>query len=254
VHVLVGHERAEEARGLMLELFPEGFEEVERADGIELAAYTNSGGEERLWQAFGPGGAAPVEAGWAQAWKRFHRPVRIGPVWVGPPWCEPDPDALAVVVDPGQAFGTGGHSTTRLCLELLVGLEPTSLVDLGCGSGVLGIAAARLGFSPVTAIDLDPLAVEAARANAAANGVEIDVRHADMREAALPAGDVAVANVTLEAVEALAQRVHSPRLVASGYLASERPAPRGWTACDRREEGGWAADLLERSERLPLSL
>ena len=84
---------------------------------------------------------------------------------------EPPPDALAVVIDPGRAFGTGAHATTRLALELLQDVEPTSLLDVGCGSGVLSVAAAKLGFAPVTAVDIDDVALETTRANAAANGV-----------------------------------------------------------------------------------
>ena len=241
----------------MAELFPEGFEEVELgADGLELAAYTRARGEERLWEAFGPGQVAEVEPGWSETWKRFHRPVRIGPLWVGPPWAPPDPGAQAVVIDPGQAFGTGGHPTTRLCLELLLALLPTakpggrrersSLVDLGCGSGVVAIAAAKLGFSPVLALDLDEAAVKATSANAEANDVDVDVRISDVLNDALPFADVAVANIALDPVEKLAARLESARLVTSGYLAYERPTARTWTHVDRRESDGWAADLFER--------
>ena len=92
----------------MVELFPEGFEERDLSDGVELAAYTDAGGEERLWAAFGTVTAANVDAGWEQRWRDFHRPVRIGRVWIGPPWEEPPGDAIAVVIDPGRAFGTGG--------------------------------------------------------------------------------------------------------------------------------------------------
>ena len=103
----------------MLELFPEGFEEVEADGGIELAAYTGPGGEERVWQVFGPGRVEDVDPDWGERWRAFHRPIRVGPLWIGPPWEEPDPDALPVVVDPGRAFGTGSHPTTRLCAEHL---------------------------------------------------------------------------------------------------------------------------------------
>ena len=92
-----------------------------------------------------------VEAGWEDRWREFHRPVRVGPLWIGPPWETAPGDALAVVIDPGRAFGTGAHPTTRLCLELLLDLPRTSLLDVGCGSGVLSIAAARLGFGPSSA-------------------------------------------------------------------------------------------------------
>ena len=97
----------------MLELFPQGFEEREVADGVELTAYTDAGGEERLWAAFGSAAAEPVPAGWEERWRDFHRPVRIGSLWVGPPWETPPPEGTAVVIDPGRAFGTGGHATGR---------------------------------------------------------------------------------------------------------------------------------------------
>jgi ribosomal protein L11 methyltransferase len=197
-------------------------------------------------EAFGPATSAPVEPGWEDAWRRFHRPVRVGPLWVGPPWETPEPGALAVVIDPGQAFGTGAHPTTRLCLECLLGVEPGSLIDLGCGSGVLAVAAARLGFAPVTALDSDGAAVAAARVNAAANGVEVDVASSDALADPLPAARVVVANIALEAVEALGARVDATTLLSSGYLAHERPALRGWEHVERRELEGWAADRFER--------
>lgn len=188
-----------------------------------------------------------METGWEDAWRRFHRPVRIGPLWIGPPWEQPDPGSLAVVIDPGQAFGTGAHPTTRLCLELLLGVEPASLLDLGCGSGVLAVAGARLGFGPVTALDSDEAAVAAARENAVANGVELAVARADALAEPLPEADVAVANIELVAVEALGPRVAASILLTSGYLARDRPALDGWTHAERRELDGWAADRFERA-------
>src|SRR5204863_8006533 len=122
---------------------------------------------------------AEVEAGWGDRGRDFHRRVRVGPLWVGPPWEKPPPGALAIVVDPGRAFGTGAHPTTRLCLELLLELPRGSLVDVGCGSGVLAIAGVKLGFAPVVAVDTDAEAVEATRANAQANDVGVDARLAD---------------------------------------------------------------------------
>ena len=190
----------------MLELFPEGFEEIEGAGGLEIAAYTNAAGEERIWQAFGGAAVADVEEDWEDRWRQFHQPVRVGRLWIGPPWEEPDADAIAVVIDPGRAFGTGGHPTTRLCLELLEAEERGSVLDIGCGSGVLSIAAAKLGFAPVLAFDFDPQAVEASERNAADNGVSIDVRQADLREDELPATDLALANIAAEAVLALGSR------------------------------------------------
>jgi ribosomal protein L11 methyltransferase len=242
--VTVPFRRAEQARALMLELFPDGFEEVERTDSVELAAYTDPGGEERLMQVFTGTSASDVEEGWEERWREFHRPVRIGPLWVGPPWEQPPPDALAVVVDPGRAFGTGAHPTTRLCLEALVDLDRGSLLDVGCGSGVLAIAAALLGYDPVVGIDTDPAAIEATNANAAANGVTVDARIADGTGPALAAADVTVANISLEAVAAL--RPDSPLLVTSGYLVSERPALPGYRHVRRLQSDGWAADVHRR--------
>jgi ribosomal protein L11 methyltransferase len=246
VSVRVSPERAEEARAVMLELFPEGFEELETEDELELSAYTTAAGEERLWQVFGSGAARDVPAGWAEAWKRFHRPTRIGRLWVGPPWEEPPSDSVAVVIDPGQAFGTGAHPTTRLTLGLLLDTAPASLVDLGCGSGVLAIAAARLGFRPVIAMDFEDDAVAATLANAAVNDVDVDVRRGDVLRDPLPVTEVAVANITVADAHALAARVESATLITSGYLVSERLEFDGWQLASRREANGWAADRFTR--------
>jgi ribosomal protein L11 methyltransferase len=244
---MVPAERIEEARAVMVGLFPEGFEEVDHRDGVELAAYTDGGGEERMAAAFGSTTARTVPADWPERWRRFHKPVRVGPLWVGPPWEEPPADAIAIVIDPGRAFGTGAHATTRLCLELLLELEPTgSVVDIGCGSGVLAIAAAKRGFAPVVGIDREQQAVAVARANAAANEVVIAFSVADAVANDLPAARVAVANVTREVIERLAQRVSASILITSGYLASEQPSVDAFESLARREGEGWAADLWQR--------
>jgi ribosomal protein L11 methyltransferase len=231
----------------MIELFPEGFEEVEHSDSVELAAYTNAGGEERLMQVFTGASATDVEQNWEERWREFHKPVRIGPLWVGPPWEEPPADALAVVVDPGRAFGTGAHATTRLCLETLLELERGSLLDVGCGSGVIAIAAALLGYEPVAGIDTDPAAVEATRANASVNGVDVAASLADATAAELPAADVTVANISLEGVNAL--RPSSPVVVTSGYLLAETPSLTGYAHVRRVEIDGWAADVHRRQSQ-----
>ena len=239
-------EQAEDARARMLELFPEGVEEREEDRGVEVVGYVVAGREERFRRAFPGGRVDEVEQGWTERWKRFHRPARVGPLWIGPPWEAPDEGAVAVVIDPGLAFGTGAHATTRLCIELLLEREPTSLADLGCGSGVVAIAAAKLGFGPVFALDADEDAVETARRNAAANAVRIDVRRGDVLADPLPATAVAVANITLREVERVAPRLRSRALVASGYLVARQPSLPGWAHRRRREAEGWAADVFER--------
>ncbi|HKO75193.1 MAG TPA: 50S ribosomal protein L11 methyltransferase [Gaiellaceae bacterium] len=242
--VRVAVERAEEARAVLIELFPEGFEEVTVDGGIEFAAYTKAGGEERLWQVFGPGAATDVEAGWNEAWKRFHRPVQIDRLWVGPPWEEPGEGLVPVVVDPGLAFGTGAHPTTQLCLRFLLEHEPVSLLDLGCGSGVLSIAAAKLGYAPVTAFDLDDAAVAATQANAEVNDVELAVERRDVLSEPLPPAELTLANIASEPLREVAGRIESAELVASGYLVSEELELEGWSLVERKELQGWVADLF----------
>lgn len=232
----------EEARARLLDLHPEGFEEGEG----ELAVYTDAAGEERLRSEFAEVSAQPVEPGWEERWREFHRPVWIGPLWIGPPWEKPPAGATSVVIDPGRAFGTGSHPTTRLCLELLVELDRGSLLDIGCGSGVLSVAGAKLGFGPVVAVDRDAAAVEAARRNAARNSVVIEVRRADVLESELPRADVALANIDLASVDLLAASLQAATLVTAGYFHSRMPQAPGYEHRERRIDGGWAADVFER--------
>jgi ribosomal protein L11 methyltransferase len=211
---------------------------------LELAAY--GAAAERVLEAFPDASLAEVEPGWDDRWREFHHAVRIGPLWVGPPWETPPSDAIPVVIDPGRAFGTGAHPTTRLCLESLLDRSPGRLLDVGCGSGVIAIAAAKLGFAPVAAVDFDAAAVEATEANARANGVELDVRLADLRCGGLPDADLVAANITLAAVQALGPRLAAFAVLTSGYPASDRPELPGYGQVGRRELDGWAADLFER--------
>jgi ribosomal protein L11 methyltransferase len=229
----------------MLELFPEGFEEVEGGDGVELVAYTDAGGEERLWHVFGGARGEDVAADWRERWKEFHRPVRIGNLWIGASWHEPPRDAIPVVIEPGRAFGTGGHPTTQLCIELLREEDPCSIVDLGCGSGVLAIVAAKLGFEPVVALDSDESAVAATISNASANGVIIDARRANILRDELPETELAVANITHMALHALGPRLRSKRLVSSGYLPTDPAECGSFRHVRRLARDGWAADLYE---------
>jgi ribosomal protein L11 methyltransferase len=151
------------------------------------------------------------------------------------------------VIDPGRAFGTGAHPTTRLTLELLQELESGSLLDVGCGSGVLSIAAAKLGFGPVVAIDVDEAAIEATLANAHVNGVEVTARRADALIDHLPPTRFVVANIALDVVECLLPRLGAERAVTSGYLERDEPRVEGWRRIARRASDGWAADLLEHT-------
>jgi len=145
-----------------------------------------------------------------------------------------------VVIDPGRAFGTGAHATTRLCLELLQDVEQTSLLDVGCGSGVLSIAAVKLGFAPVLAVDVDAVALEVTAANAAANDVSVEIG-AEFRPA-----ELAVMNIALDVVERMLPELPVDRAITSGYLEWDEPQVGGWHAVTRRVRDDWAADLLVR--------
>jgi ribosomal protein L11 methyltransferase len=234
---------AEVARARLLDVAPGGFEEVDREDAVELVVYTDELGEAAVRAAFPQAVATAVDAGWEDLWREFHRPVRAGGLWIGPPWEAPPAGVPAVVVDPGRAFGTGAHPTTRACIELLAAQPRGSVLDAGCGSGVVGLAAARLGFAPVVAVDVDGTAAEAALANAARNGLEIEVGVLDVLRSPLPACDLVVANIELAVVEALLPRVGASHAITSGYLAREAPSAPGWTIVETLELEGWAAHL-----------
>jgi ribosomal protein L11 methyltransferase len=238
---------SEIARARLLDAAPDGFEEIDHGDELELVAYTGARGETRIRAAFGAVTATDVAAGWEDRWREFHRPVEVAGLWVGPPWIAAPGAIPAVVIEPGQAFGTGAHATTRACIEALAGSARASVLDAGCGSGVLAIAAAKLGHAPVHAADADPAAVAAARENAERNEVEVHVMQADVLNDALPAADLLVANIELRAVETLLARWTGGRAIVSGYLAREAPAVAGWTRTERYELDGWAADSLART-------
>lgn len=244
--VRVPADEAELAAARLIELVPGGLEETVGRTTTELAVYVDITELGHIRESFPNVSVSVVGDGWESAWREFHRPVTIGRLWIGPPWDARPPGLEAVVIDPGRAFGTGGHPTTRLCLELLARQESGSLLDVGCGSGVIAIAAAKLGFLPVTAVDIDPVAIEVTRTNAAANGVELEAFTLDATSTRLPLADLAVANVLLEPVGEILGRLETDRAITSGYLAGESPPAPGWHVVDRLERDGWAADAFAR--------
>jgi ribosomal protein L11 methyltransferase len=250
----------------LLELAPGGVEEVDiGADVVEYAVYGAPGELPALPDLEASAGGALVEVvtteiadDWSQRWREFHRPVVIGDrLTVRPPWEAPGTTSIDLVIDPGQAFGTGAHATTKLCLEMLLGLRDPggSFVDLGCGSGVLAIAAARLGYRPVLALDNDPASVEATADNAAVNGVEVEVRRFDLRSEDVPVADTVAANLLGPLLRGWAPRLAAvpARLIASGLLVVEADgiaeafAAAGLRETRRRVAGEWGALLLERA-------
>lgn len=265
--IRVRRQRAELALAELLALAPGGLEEVDLDEVIEYAIYGAPGElptPAQLQAAIGDALVAvsteEIAEDWTERWRAFHRPlVLAGALTVRPPWCAPGDTPIEVVIDPGQAFGTGSHATTRSCLELMLSLVPRGpFVDLGCGSGVLAITAAQLGFAPVIALDNDPASVQATRANAWVNGVELDVRRFDLRTAPVP-GDCAVAaNLLAPLLLTWVTRLGDPavlpdRVIAGGLLSHEADAvaaafrTRGLVEFARRVSGEWAALLLERT-------
>jgi len=251
----------------MLELAPAGVEQVDGEGWVEFAVYGAPGelpelalGEAEVAGVLVTVSGREVPGDWEERWRRFHSPVLVGGrVWVRPPWEEPAvrPGVIDLVIDPGRAFGTGAHATTQLCLELLVALAEEagasgSACDLGCGSGVLAIAAARLGFGPVSAYDADRLALDATAENARANGVALDrVEQIDLRRSPAPRADLVVANLMRSLLLRVAALMAEPPglLVASGLLDHEPDeiaaafAP-ALTERRRLTDGGWSAVLL----------
>ncbi|MBX5442886.1 MAG: 50S ribosomal protein L11 methyltransferase [Solirubrobacteraceae bacterium] len=259
--VRVAREHAELALAELLVLAPNGVEEVDVSDDVvEYAVYGAEGELPDLGDVRAAAGPALVEVrssvvgdDWAERWREFHRPLQIGGLHLRAPW-HPPAGGPEVVIDPGQAFGTGMHPTTRLCLELLQALprERAAVADLGCGSGVLGIAAAKLGFGPVDGYDHEAESVEATVANARANGVEMGAHRWDLHRDPVPRAPVVLANLLRPLLLELAARLDEPPrvLIASGLLAHEADevatAFAGLREDARLELDGWAAVLLRR--------
>ncbi len=278
----VRREQAETVLADLLKLVPSGVEESDLEGGaVEYAIYGAPGELPLLPDLRAAVAGALVEIStseipddWSERWRDFHRPItisspapgRVSALRVRTPWESPAErrDLREIVIDPGQAFGTGAHATTRLCLELLLDLaaaeaERSGLTDLGCGSGVLAIAAATLGYAPVLALDHDPLSVSAVEQNAAVNQVEIDVRRFDLRHDRWPCTDrqpstVMLANLLRPLLLDLAKALKRPprHLIVSGLLVGEAQEicqafarHLGMSERKRRISGEWAAIWLQ---------
>jgi ribosomal protein L11 methyltransferase len=266
--IRVRRERADIALAALLPLFPNGAEETgPDGDEVEFAVYAPRGelpATEEVRALVGDAlvgvTVTDVAPGWERRWHEHLRPVEVssGPrrLRVRPPW-QPaggSEGVLEVVIDPGDQFGAGTHPTTQLCLELLLALDPDGgLCDWGAGTGVLAVTAARLGFSPVDAVELLPDAIGTIERNAAANGVAIRTHVADLAAGDAPWAPTVAANLTLDVLQAIAARgLERPpdRMIASGVLAGQAGAVadafarHGLVEAERRVLGEWAAVLL----------
>ena len=263
--VRVRREQSELVLAELLELAPSGVEEVAiSSELVEYAVYGAPGELPALPDLRAAAGGALIEVttaeladDWAERWREFHKPLVLdGRLTVRPPWAPAGETEIDVVIDPAQAFGTGAHATTRLCLELLLELEQRGpFLDLGCGSGVLAIVAAQLGFSPVLACDYDQAAIEATRTNATFNDVAIDVARLDLRTDPIPPAQTVAANLLAPLLLELAPRLVADgpeRLLASGILDGEADNVAaafgrvGLHARSRRSRDGWTAFSLQR--------
>ena len=169
----------------------------------------------------------PEEAGWDVRWRRFHQPVTVGELYIRPPWRPSRPGTLDLVIDVGMVFGTGDHATTRQCLEALTELPRGALLDVGTGSGVLALAALRLGHGPVYALDVDEQAVVEAEHNAERNGLEPTFIVGDVCDPALPLPDTnaVIANLDLGGILGLGERTAAEAaVVAEGTVVAEAGA------------------------------
>lgn len=215
-----------------------------------------------------------ADANWAEAWKAHYEPQRIGPFLVLPSWhdeeavegsgeeASPEDAGIPIRLDPGMAFGTGQHPSTRLCLELLGELlrPGQHVLDVGTGSGILAIGAARLGAASVTAVDIDPRAARTAAENARVNGVEI-LAAAGSLEPTPPERpfDLVLANILAPTIRALAPALAAHtrpggRLVASGVLEEQAAdvaralQAEGFAAPALHRDGDWVALVAARGE------
>jgi len=270
VTVEVDAEHAELAEFATGEFSPGGFqhEPLEDPDGTltgaRLTVFVPAGDEHRYTAWLAASGipirravdVTPVPTDWTERWKEFHQPVTIGGLWIGPPWQVDQAPAgtKLVVIEPAQGFGTGAHPTTRLVLDLLQSQPRASVLDIGCGSGVLSVAAALLGFGPIIAIDNDPVAVESTLENLERNGVHgVTTRVSDALQGELPRADIVLANVIFEPLMRLAPKMTAPRVILSGLLRSQADTivaayeQVGYVLRERRDRDGWVALVLEHA-------
>ena len=264
--IRVSRDQAELVLAELAELAPAGLEERDvDADTVEYAIYGAPGELPPLPDLKAAAGGALVDVStteladdWDVRWRTWHPAVVVEAggrtLRVRPPWEASQPGTIDVAIEPAQAFGTGAHETTRLSLALLMGLEPTgALADWGCGSGVLAIAAAKLGFAPVAACDVEEASVVATREGARDNGVEVEVSRCDLRRAPGPWAPTVTANLVRPLLLEVARNLERApeRLIVSGLLRHEADevaaafAARGMTETDRREGSEWSALLLE---------
>lgn len=264
--VRVARPQADLVLAELAELAPAGLEERDvDAATVEFALYGAPGELPSLPALRVAAGGALVDVStteladdWDVRWRTWHPAVVVEAggrsLRVRPPWEQARPGTIDVAIEPAQAFGTGSHETTRLSLALLLELEPGGrLADWGCGSGVLAIAAAKLGFAPVLACDVEPASVAATRDGARDNGVAVEVSRCDLRRGAGPWAPAVTANLVRPLLLEVAERMKRPpeRLIASGLLRSEADevaaafARRGLHETRRREGGEWSALLLE---------
>jgi ribosomal protein L11 methyltransferase len=206
------------------------------------------------------------EQDWAEAWKAHYHPIPIGRrLLILPAWLpSPDDRRLPIVLDPGMAFGTGTHPSTQLSLAAIEDyLQPgDEMIDLGCGSGILSIAAARLGARHIRALDIDPLAVGIARENAERNGVAAQIAVSagsldDLLEAGAPTADLLAANILAPVLETMVRQGLSRAvrpggaLILAGILAEQAEAlvktcrRRGLDLIEQRASGEWRALVLK---------
>jgi ribosomal protein L11 methyltransferase len=240
----------------LLPLLGAGAEERDLGGSVEYAIYLPEGELPPPEAIRSLGGDAvlgtitePVPEDWERRYLGHLRAVRVGGLTIRPPWQDGEPGDI--VIDPDTTFGAGTHESTRLSLELLQRLEPGGpLCDWGAGSGVLSIAAARLGWGPVTALELDPGAAGVIEANARLNGVAIEVRAPfDLLRDELPWAPTVLANLTPVLHRGLSARLDRKpeRLLAAGMLAryADEVAPLyGMREAGRAVEGEWVAVSL----------